>query len=685
MGGITSAKCDFCLVENEVDSRGGSYFPGRHPTRARFSTLDLRVGLLDSKLMNRAVRSEADNANLDSRRRPSSRSYGAVVAAAAFYILIVILTTAWIYHQASDSALAAVDQHLLAGTAGIPYVMSRHFHDHATGPGAISKEEDDRNIRRLSDVARHGGYAFLFTLIYRDGQVYVTASSATEEELAAGSEVRYFQPYEEADAKVVQALTTTQQVLVSYADRWGSFRGAYVPKSSPSGQPYVACAEVEISEVQALLRRKLAEALAAALLLSLATVPIFLLVIRRERRHAQVLGETNARLNREMNERKAVEARLIQAHKMEALGTLAGGVAHDFNNILASIHGFTELALENVDAASTVAGDLSEIKRAAQRAKELVQQIQAFARPDSGSARSVRVKTIAQEVLTQIQAGRPSAVQVEARLESEALVRTDPTSMHQVLMNLCTNAVQAMTSQGGVLTLSLKDVEPAVTSPDVRRLQITVSDTGVGMTPEIIGSIFEPYFTTKGAGRGTGLGLAVVHGLVQSMGGQIQVQSEVGRGSVFTLLLPVVEGVEMDHPSAAADDAVPRGHERVLVVDDESAVGRATARNLTQLGYQVTVCTHSEQVLGLVSGPPLAFELVITDLIMPGLSGDQLMAELAEAHPELPVLLCTGYAERLEASVRERLLARHQLLRKPFTRAELARVVRNILDQRPAA
>lgn len=299
----------------------------------------------------------------------------------------------------------------------------------------------------------------------------------------------------------------------------------------------------------------------------------------------------------------------------------------------------------------------------------------------------MRVQSIAREVLDQLQASRPAGIQVESHLDSTACVQADPTSMHQILMNLCTNAVQAMANRGGVLSVELKDVprqtnahSPAGATLDMDALQITVRDTGEGIAPDILGSIFEPYFTTRSSGRGTGLGLAVVHGLVKSLGGDIDVKSEVGKGSTFTVRLPVTRESKAVVTPELARREMPGGHEHILIVDDENTVAQTVARLLGQMGYRTTVCLNSEAVADLLPGTPVPFDLIITDLIMPGLTGEMLMQKVAATHPALPVILCTGYAEKLNPEFLGKLSADHRLLRKPFTKEELAHGVRRVLD-----
>ncbi len=609
------------------------------------------------------------------------------VAAGGLYLLTAIGVAAWTYWRARAAALKAIDRQLLAGAAGVCHVIADDFHDRATLAGRVAPEEDERNIRALTSLARKAGFKFLYTLVRQSGMVYITSSSATAEELADDSEVHCFDAYGEALSFTQDAFAATQVVFTTYSDRWGVFRAAYLPETSPVGNRYLAAAEMDIGFIRAQLRGKLIESVALALVLLLSSVPFFLVYVRKEQRHAASLEAANATLNREMRERKEVERQLIQAHKMEAIGTLAGGVAHDFNNILTSIIGHAELAAHSLDPQSSAARDLAEIGHAADRAAELTRRILTFARKAASDPKPVCVAAVAREVVGLLQPTLPSTIAVDLRLNSDACVLADPISIHQVLMNLCTNGVQAMGPDGGVLTVEVGAVTLSAADAEVRGglragayVGIVVKDTGAGIAPQVLDSIFEPYFTTKLMGQGTGLGLAVVHGIVKSHGGDISVASQPGKGSAFTVLLPRTEA---ETACVAAPDArdgeLPRGTERILVVDDEAAIAQATARSIESLGYRVTVCTESTRALELFGASPEAFDLVLTDLIMPGLTGEKLAVALAGRRPGLPIILCTGYLEELDASAIHG-LGISLLILKPFNRRDLAFGLRSTLD-----
>jgi len=617
----------------------------------------------------------------------------AVTAAALFYVLIVAGVAFFSHAHTRRTLMEAVDSRLLAGAASIPFVLADDFHDRAARGDPISTAEDEQNIRDLTALSRRTQLAYLYTLLQREGVVHITSSSASEEELENKSEVRYDEPYEEALHFTRDAFQSTQAVYVSYTDRWGVFRAAYLPMTSPGGVRYLAAADIEISHVEAMLQEQLVESLAMALVMLLASLPIFVLYVWKERRHARTLEAANASLHREMQERKNIERELIQAHKMEAIGTLAGGVAHDFNNILASIIGFTELARDGVTPGSALARDLDEISRAAARAKDLVRQILTFARRTSSDAKPTQVTAVAREVITFISASLAPSITIRSELEGSACVRADQVSIHQVFMNLCTNAVQAMARQGGELRVTVRDVVLGADGPEAVAglpagpyVRIVVTDNGPGIPPGILDSIFEPYFTTKLPTQGTGLGLAVVHGIVKSLGGSIAVQSTLGQGATFTLHLPSTPPAPVTQAVAPAENELPGGSEHILVVDDEPTIAKTSGRILERLGYRVSTCTSGAEALDLVRNGPDGFQLVITDLIMPNLPGDQLAAELAKLRPQLPIILCTGYVERLQqASLRE--LGISMLILKPFNRGDLARAVRTVLDQsvRPPA
>jgi signal transduction histidine kinase len=539
-------------------------------------------------------------------------------AAAALYVAVVCGGSYWMHRHALRDAMRELDHRLLAGAASVRYVLADDFHDRATHPQAVTTEEDGRNIRELTRLAREGQFVYLYTAVYQADRVFLTASSASEEELAAQEEVRYFAPYDEAAHLNEATFAATNPLFVSYTDRWGSFRAAFVPGVSPGGRRFIAGAEVDLQYEQSLLRHKVLESVGFALLLLAGSWPFFQSYTRRMRRQAALVQATNDRLTREMAERKAMEKELIRAHNMEALGTLAGGVAHDFNNILAAILGHAELAQAAVGPDSPVADDLAEIRKAGDRAKGLTRQILTYARKSASAIHNVQVSLVAREVANLIKAVLPANIQLHLDLASSSCVRADPVSVHQILMNLCTNAVHAMTPGGGQLTLSLSDVQVVDPGPGpVARLvpgcfvRIVVADTGGGIPPEMLDSIFDPYFTTKGPGAGTGLGLAVVQGIVASHGGDIQVTSKLGEGAVFAVHLPAVACTLPTPAESGRREAELRGTERIVIVDDEPAVAQAGCRLLERLGYSVRRFSRAEAALEEIRRDPQQVDLVM--------------------------------------------------------------------------
>lgn len=387
-------------------------------------------------------------------------------------------------------------------------------------------------------------------------------------------------------------------------------------------------------------------------------------------------------------ERSRIEVRLRQAQKMEALGTLAGGIAHDFNNILGIIIGYTELALSDLDDRSQVMPELQQVLKAANRAKELVHQILAFSRLSEQEKKPLQVGLIVKEVMKMLRASLPSTVEIKMNVASKTVMLGDPTQIHQVLMNLCTNAAHAMREHGGVLEVSLTDVhlEPQAIPPHSGltpgpHLQLVVKDTGNGIDPAIVDRIFDPFFTTKEQGVGTGLGLSVVHGIVKSHGGQIEVESIPHGGTTFQVVLPAMERPLVAENNNAAP--LPRGRERILVVDDEPALAIATKHMLQRLGYEVVYQTNGIEALESFrqQRKEKPFDLVLTDMTMPHLTGIELAAKLLRLQQDLPILLCTGFSEKIDAE-ETRQLGICGVLMKPVTARELAGLIREALDAR---
>ncbi|MEW6218341.1 MAG: response regulator [Thermodesulfobacteriota bacterium] len=385
-------------------------------------------------------------------------------------------------------------------------------------------------------------------------------------------------------------------------------------------------------------------------------------------------------------EQAALEARLRQAQKMEAIGTLAGGIAHDFNNILSAILGYSDLARSALPQGSPIRDDVEQVVQAGQRAKDLVQQILAFSRQAEVEHKPLQIHLVVKEVLKLLRAIIPSTITLRQNIEARAgTVLADPVQIHQVLMNLCTNAYQAMRERGGILAVELSrvDLQARATRGDPELaprpyVRLLVTDSGPGIDAAIIDRIFEPYFTTKAQGEGTGLGLAVSHGIVTNLGGTVTVANAPEGGAIFTVLLPRVEeeiGDEgRDHLGC------PGGRERVLLVDDEPAVAGLEGRILEQLGYQVTVHTRSVAALAAFEAAPQRFDCLLTDQTMPGCTGLDLARQVLARRPGLPVVLCTGFSEGLDPGL-VRQAGIRTVLRKPLLARELGEALRRVLDE----
>jgi signal transduction histidine kinase/DNA-binding response OmpR family regulator len=389
----------------------------------------------------------------------------------------------------------------------------------------------------------------------------------------------------------------------------------------------------------------------------------------------------------DITESVSVEKKLRQAQKLESLGTLAGGIAHDFNNILSAILGFTELALDKTPKPGPLEDNLREIHRAGIRAVELVRQILTFSRKTEPPVRGpLRIDLILKEALKLLRATLPTTIEINLSIEKNRdCVIAEPTQIHQIIMNLCTNASHAMGPEGGVLSINLEQVvldrQFTEKNPGLipgPYLKLSVSDTGCGMTPEIIESIFDPYFTTKDLGEGTGLGLSLVLGIVRECGGDIFVESTPGKGTIFTLYFPSVK--EADVKNRLPEEApVPVGRERILVVDDEAPILKLLQRSLEQLGYHITTEQDGARALALIQNTTEAFDLVISDMTMPKITGSQLAAKLKVLYPDLPFILCTGYSKLMtEEKIAE--MGISALLIKPVSIRKLAETVRRALD-----
>jgi len=388
---------------------------------------------------------------------------------------------------------------------------------------------------------------------------------------------------------------------------------------------------------------------------------------------------------RDTTDLKELEVQLQQAQKMEAIGTLAGGIAHDFNNILGGIMGYAELAKMKAPEESKVIADLDNVIRSSERAADLIKQILTISRRHKKEQKPVQVRYIVSEALKLLKATLPATIEIREDLARDAgIVNADPTQIHQVIMNLGTNAGHAMQDDGGVLEVTLANVEfddlSASKHLDLTAgsyLRLTVSDTGHGMPPEIMERIFDPYFTTKDTGEGTGLGLSVAQGIVKAHRGTVTVYSELGKGTTFHVYLPLI--LEEEREEKESEGPLPTGSECILFIDDEQVLIEVGGQMLEQLGYEVVTKRSSVQALELFRAEPERFHLVITDMTMPHMTGDKLAQELMKIRPQIPIILCTGHS-RLVSEEKAKEIGIKAFVMKPLVMRNLAETVRKILD-----
>ncbi|MCF6179280.1 MAG: response regulator [Geopsychrobacter sp.] len=383
-----------------------------------------------------------------------------------------------------------------------------------------------------------------------------------------------------------------------------------------------------------------------------------------------------------------IEQQLAQMQKMEAIGTLAGGIAHDFNNILSGIIGYTQMAQRKLGSEHPVHAYLSAVNDAGQRAANLTRQILEFSRQSEHQLVVLQLQPIIEEVLTLLRASLPSTIGIlfESSPEAEqACTMADPTQIHQIIMNLCANARHAMREKGGLLTIDLSVQRIAARADDLSvvklssgdYLQLILSDTGHGIAPENLDRIFEPYFTTKQRGEGTGMGLSVVHGIVLKYGGQITASSRLDQGASFRILLPVISGLQQDLP---ADDEFKSGTERLLLVDDDQLGADMLESLLSDMGYQVITERDGYAAWNRFEQQPDDFDLLITDMTMPGMTGAELAERVLRVKPQLPIILCTGFSDRInrqqayQAGIKA-------FATKPLSLAELTKLIRQLLDE----
>ncbi|MBM9615939.1 PAS domain S-box protein [Desulfobulbus rhabdoformis] len=386
---------------------------------------------------------------------------------------------------------------------------------------------------------------------------------------------------------------------------------------------------------------------------------------------------------------KTLRTQLLQSQKLEAIGTLAGGIAHDFNNILAAVIGYTDMAKEMTEPGTPLARDLDQVLKAGHRAKDLVRQILVFSRQNETEPINLMPANIIKEVIKLLRPTLPSTIEIKQKISPKAgPIHMDPTQLHQILMNICTNAFHAMEELGGTLAISLrnvtftqKDLPNSLQAKPGSYVELLVGDTGSGIPASIRDRIFDPFFTTKDLGKGTGMGLSIVHGIVTGYNGFIHLNSTPGEGTTFQVYLPLASASENEN--GEADAPIPGGTEHILFVDDEEVLVDMVQNMLERLGYKVSVRTNGSEALAAFREDPDRFDLIITDQTMPGMTGIELAQRILSLKPEMPIILCTGYSTLISEEEAKAHGIREFAL-KPLTKKDLALLIRQVLSPVPS-
>ncbi len=386
------------------------------------------------------------------------------------------------------------------------------------------------------------------------------------------------------------------------------------------------------------------------------------------------------------DEKLKLESQLQQSQKMEAIGTLAGGIAHDFNNILGAIIGYTEMARDDSPAKSSVAQDLDKVLEASERAADLVKQILSFSRQDETEYILLQPANVVNKAITLLLPTLPATIEITQDIDTETgLIFADPTQIHQILINLSANACHAMEETGGTLDISLKELDLSRDSITYEShfdsgsfIQLSVSDSGPGMTQEVRNKIFDPYFTTKGVGKGTGMGLSIVHGIIKNYGGFITLSSDPGKGTTFHIFIPVIDKEVL--PNLEAIKLIPVGKEKILFIDDEEILADMGKNMLERLGYHVTVRKSSLEALETFRNQHDQFDIVITDQTMPGMTGVDLAKRMLQIRPDIPIILCSGYSSVISED-KAKSMGIREFAMKPLSKKDISQLIRKVLDK----